>query len=226
VYERRWLFRMTGREGIVAITCRVPCRHAGHRAMARAQTRWSHRAQLQRPEAGWPPPRPRTKLVGASAPHQHDANMFRTHATDSAGPMPYFLPYTRDVESPTSEAFVPPWRGWRLASMYAASPPQSAARKAYEPQRRPPFPLLALAERFAFYATALRACISHATDVEDAGSAAVYTDISRGVEKQLWFLEVHLHQCGTRADSQSRDGRKTVTTLGFRTVAKSGSFSL
>jgi hypothetical protein len=59
--------------------------------------------------------------------------------------------------------------------------------------------LLALAERFAFYATALRAGISHATDVEDAGSAAVYTDISRGVEKRLWFLEAHLHHCGTRA---------------------------
>lgn len=68
--------------------------------------------------------------------------------------------------------------------------------------------VLALAERFAFYATALRAGISHATDVEDAGSAAVYTDISRGVEKRLWFLEAHLHHSETRADPQSRDGRK------------------
>src|SRR2546421_3881716 len=41
----------------------------------------------------------------------------------------------------------------------------------------------ALAERVAPYATALRDNITLAADVEDAGSAAVYTDISRGVDK-------------------------------------------
>jgi starvation-inducible DNA-binding protein len=51
----------------------------------------------------------------------------------------------------------------------------------------------ALAERFAQYAAALRDDITLAADVEDAGSAAVYTDISRGIEKRLWFLEAHLH---------------------------------
>jgi starvation-inducible DNA-binding protein len=44
----------------------------------------------------------------------------------------------------------------------------------------------ALAERFAPYATALRADITHGTEVEDAGSAAIYTDISRGVDTRLW----------------------------------------
>jgi starvation-inducible DNA-binding protein len=68
--------------------------------------------------------------------------------------------------------------------------------------------VLALAERVASYATALRADIAHATDVEDAGSAAAYTDISRGVEKRLWFLEAYLHPCGARPDPQCRDGRK------------------
>ena len=51
----------------------------------------------------------------------------------------------------------------------------------------------ALAERVAPYATALRDNITRAADVEDAGSAAVYTDISRGVDKQLWVLDAHLH---------------------------------
>lgn len=41
----------------------------------------------------------------------------------------------------------------------------------------------ALAERFASYATALRGNITDTADVEDSGSAAVYTDISRGVDK-------------------------------------------
>jgi starvation-inducible DNA-binding protein len=51
----------------------------------------------------------------------------------------------------------------------------------------------ALAERFAYYATALRNNIALAADVEDAGSAAVYTDLSRGVDKQCWVLDAHLH---------------------------------
>jgi starvation-inducible DNA-binding protein len=54
--------------------------------------------------------------------------------------------------------------------------------------------VLALAERFASYATALRTSMKHAMDVEDVGSAALYTDISRGVEKRLGLLEAHLHR--------------------------------
>jgi starvation-inducible DNA-binding protein len=54
--------------------------------------------------------------------------------------------------------------------------------------------VLALADRFAFYAAALRTSIVHAADVEDTGCAAIYTDISRGVEKRLGLLEAHLHR--------------------------------
>lgn len=50
----------------------------------------------------------------------------------------------------------------------------------------------ALVERFAGYAAMMRASITQAADVEDAGSAAIYTDISRGVDRQLWVLEAHL----------------------------------
>jgi starvation-inducible DNA-binding protein len=52
----------------------------------------------------------------------------------------------------------------------------------------------ALAERFAPYATAVRDGIALAADVEDAGTAAVYTDLSRGVDKQLWVLEARLNR--------------------------------
>jgi starvation-inducible DNA-binding protein len=52
----------------------------------------------------------------------------------------------------------------------------------------------ALAERFAHYANIMRAGIAHATDVEDAATANVYTDISRGIDKRLWGLDAHLHQ--------------------------------
>ena len=50
----------------------------------------------------------------------------------------------------------------------------------------------ALAERVAPYATALRADITHAADVEDAVTAALYTDITHGVEKRLWSLDAYL----------------------------------
>jgi starvation-inducible DNA-binding protein len=52
----------------------------------------------------------------------------------------------------------------------------------------------ALAERFAPYTTAMRDAIVHAADVGDADTAAVYTDISRGVDKRLQLLEAHLYQ--------------------------------
>ena len=58
--------------------------------------------------------------------------------------------------------------------------------------------LLALVERFGHYAGTLRDDITLAADIEDAGSAAIYTDISREVDRQLWILETHLrHQEGS-----------------------------
>jgi starvation-inducible DNA-binding protein len=79
---------------------------------------------------------------------------------------------------------------------------QGTARTAARHSTLPEYPVAileghghvrALAERFVSYATALRDDIARAAEVEDAGSAAVYTDISRGVDKQLWVLDAHLH---------------------------------
>lgn len=53
--------------------------------------------------------------------------------------------------------------------------------------------VLALTERFAHYTAVMRSTIAHAADVGDADTAAVYTDISRGVDKRLWALEAYLH---------------------------------
>jgi starvation-inducible DNA-binding protein len=54
--------------------------------------------------------------------------------------------------------------------------------------------VLALAERFATYATAVRGAIVQAADVGDAGTAAVYTEISRGADKRLQVLEAQLYR--------------------------------
>jgi starvation-inducible DNA-binding protein len=52
----------------------------------------------------------------------------------------------------------------------------------------------AMAERFAHYATAMRADIVRATDVEDAGTANLYTDISRQIETRLGELDAYLYE--------------------------------
>lgn len=50
----------------------------------------------------------------------------------------------------------------------------------------------ALAERFAIYAKHVREAIDQTDDLGDADTADLYTEISRTVDKRLWFLEAHL----------------------------------
>jgi starvation-inducible DNA-binding protein len=50
----------------------------------------------------------------------------------------------------------------------------------------------ALAERFAAYAKHLREAIDTTDDLGDADTADLYTEISRTIDKRLWFLEAHL----------------------------------
>lgn len=52
----------------------------------------------------------------------------------------------------------------------------------------------ALAVRFAALAATTRAAIDTAEDLGDAGTADLFTEVSRGLDKSLWFLEAHLHE--------------------------------
>jgi len=52
--------------------------------------------------------------------------------------------------------------------------------------------LTALADRYAIYAKHVRGAISDADGLEDADTADLYTEISREIDKRLWFLEAHL----------------------------------
>jgi len=65
----------------------------------------------------------------------------------------------------------------------------------------------ALAERFGPYATGLRADIAHAAEVAEAGSAALYTDIARGVDTRSGSWK-----CTSTATepAQSQHSRMTV----------------
>ena len=50
----------------------------------------------------------------------------------------------------------------------------------------------ALAVRFASLASSTRAAIEAASELGDADTEDLFTEVSRGLDKGLWFLEAHL----------------------------------
>jgi starvation-inducible DNA-binding protein len=52
----------------------------------------------------------------------------------------------------------------------------------------------ALAERYAALAASMRQAIETAEGEKDADTADLVTEVSRALDKALWFLESHLHQ--------------------------------
>lgn len=49
-----------------------------------------------------------------------------------------------------------------------------------------------LADRYGTLATSMRQAIEGAESRADAGTADLFTEVSRGLDKALWFLEAHL----------------------------------
>lgn len=52
--------------------------------------------------------------------------------------------------------------------------------------------LKALSKSYGFYANLARAGIGEANKLDDADTADLFTEISRALDKHLWFLEAHL----------------------------------
>ncbi|MFA9479761.1 DNA starvation/stationary phase protection protein Dps [Phycisphaerales bacterium AB-hyl4] len=50
----------------------------------------------------------------------------------------------------------------------------------------------ALADRFAALAATTRSAIKDAEELGDADTEDLFTEVSRGLDKSLWFLEAHL----------------------------------
>ncbi|MBF2063994.1 MAG: DNA starvation/stationary phase protection protein Dps [Calothrix sp. C42_A2020_038] len=58
----------------------------------------------------------------------------------------------------------------------------------------------ALAERLGPYAKHLRDAIDTTDDLGDADTADLYTEVSRTIDKRLWFLEAHLQASSTNSN--------------------------
>ncbi|MEN9203347.1 MAG: DNA starvation/stationary phase protection protein Dps [Thermostichus sp. DG_1_6_bins_120] len=52
--------------------------------------------------------------------------------------------------------------------------------------------LQALASRYGQYAASIRRNIDRTTELGDADTADLFTEISRQIDKDLWFIEAHL----------------------------------
>lgn len=61
--------------------------------------------------------------------------------------------------------------------------------------------VIALADRFAPYAKHIREAIAKTNDLDDADPADLYTEISRTIDKRLWFLEAHLQVAEIKAEN-------------------------
>ena len=53
------------------------------------------------------------------------------------------------------------------------------------------FHVCAVASALSKFATHIRLTIDEAEELEDPGSADLFTEVSRGVDKWLWFVEAH-----------------------------------
>ncbi|MFM7427326.1 MAG: DNA starvation/stationary phase protection protein Dps [Elainella sp.] len=74
--------------------------------------------------------------------------------------------------------------------------------------------IVALADRYAAYGKTLRDNIDETGDLGDADTADLYTEVSRAIDKRLWFLEAHL-QTGVEiiaVNGTSKTAAKEVKT--------------
>ncbi len=49
----------------------------------------------------------------------------------------------------------------------------------------------ALSRALAYFAESIRKAIDQADEIGDKGTADIFTEISRGIDKDLWFVEAH-----------------------------------
>ncbi|MBW4564468.1 MAG: DNA starvation/stationary phase protection protein Dps [Mojavia pulchra JT2-VF2] len=104
---------------------------------------------------------------------------------------------------------------------YAVGTARAAATNSILPEY--PFDILdgkdhvtALADRFALYAKHLRGAIDKTNNLGDADTADLYTEISRTIDKRLWFLEAHLQVAEIKGENGTSAVKATQQPAGVR----------
>ncbi|QIR41011.1 DNA starvation/stationary phase protection protein Dps [Tolypothrix sp. PCC 7910] len=104
---------------------------------------------------------------------------------------------------------------------YALGTARAAASNSILPEY--PFDILdgkdhvtALADRFAPYAKHLRAAINQTDDLGDLDTADLYTEVSRTIDKRLWFLEAHLQVAEIKSENGASTVKGTQQPVGVR----------
>ncbi|MDX2212352.1 MAG: DNA starvation/stationary phase protection protein Dps [Oculatellaceae cyanobacterium bins.114] len=72
--------------------------------------------------------------------------------------------------------------------------------------------ITALADRYAIYAKSLRAGIAQTDELGDADTADLYTEVSRSIDKRLWFLEAHLQAPASNTSAVATADQATVAS--------------
>jgi starvation-inducible DNA-binding protein len=73
--------------------------------------------------------------------------------------------------------------------------------------------LFAVSGALAGFGESVREAIDHATDFGDATTADLFTEISRGVDQQLWFVESHLEPKAIKPLSLKHDPERQITSI-------------
>lgn len=69
----------------------------------------------------------------------------------------------------------------------------------------------ALSDRYAIYAKHLREAIAKTDELDDLDTADLYTEISRAIDKRLWFLEAHLQVAEIKEENGNNKAATTKT---------------
>jgi starvation-inducible DNA-binding protein len=73
--------------------------------------------------------------------------------------------------------------------------------------------LFAVSGALAAFGGSVIEAIAKSTEIEDATTADLFTEISRGVDQQLWFVESHLEPKAIKPLSLKHDPARQITSI-------------
>ncbi len=74
--------------------------------------------------------------------------------------------------------------------------------------------IVALAERYAAYGKLVRDDIDETDDLGDADTADLFTEVSRAIDKRLWFLEAHLQTAPVLLETNGSANKSDADKVG------------